>query len=187
MLMLGIDPGSQVTGFGVVRRAGSRLELVEMGVLRPGRGKPLPERLARLSDGMAELLARLEPDCVGMESVFHGPNTRSLVTLGQARGALLAQVGRAHKPVVELSPSEIKKAVTGRGSATKEQVGHMVGVLLGPSFRAPATGEPSGRSSSGAHEGTRVEAVPLDATDALAVAIAALHRRAASAPLSRGN
>ncbi len=169
MIMLGIDPGSQVTGWGVVRQRGSQLELIGMGVLRPGRGKPLSVRLAGLSQGLADLIAQHGPGCVGMETVFHGPNTRSLVTLGQARGALLAEVGRASLPLVELAPTEIKKAVTGRGSATKEQVGHMVGVLLGPSYR------------------TRNESrIPLDATDALAVAIASLHRQATSAPMARG-
>jgi crossover junction endodeoxyribonuclease RuvC len=92
--------------------------------------------------------------------VFHGVNTRSLVTLGQARGAILAAVGTRQAALTELSPSEIKKAVTGRGGATKEQVAHMVGVLLGPRAREVIAAAGAG----------------LDATDALAVALACLHR-----------
>jgi len=102
-----------------------------------------------------------------MESVFHGPNTRSLVVLGQARGSILAAVGATETRLVELSPAEVKKAVTGRGGATKEQVAHMIGALLGPAVRDMEQAL-----------GVRGK---LDATDALAVAIATLHREAHAA------
>ena len=94
-----------------------------------------------------------------METVFHGPNVRSLVTLGQARGALMATIGATGLTLLELAPRAVKKALTGRGGATKEQVEHMVGVLLGPALAKQTAGRRM-----------------LDATDALAVAIAALHR-----------
>jgi len=167
MLALGIDPGSLRTGWGLVRQHGSRLQLVDVGVLRPERGLELPQRLAALHAGLAELLGRHRPQLVGIESVFHGPNTRSLVVLGQARGALLAAVGAADPSgssctLVELSPAEIKKAVTGSGAASKDQVAHMVGALLGSQAQTRA----------GAHG----VVAGLDATDALAVAVAALHR-----------
>jgi crossover junction endodeoxyribonuclease RuvC len=161
MIVLGVDPGSQRTGWGVVAKRGHELVLVDLGVIKAGTARtPLHHRLAYLQVELSAILKTHEPDLVGMETVFHGPNTRSLVTLGQARGALLASVGSTGLPLVELSPAEVKKALTGRGGATKEQVKHMVGVLLGPAL-AKQTG------------GKRM----LDATDALAVGIAALHRQ----------
>jgi len=161
MVVLGIDPGSLRTGWGVVASDGSRLVAVDVGVLRPPASLPLPGRLARLHHDLARILELYAPEAVAIEAVFHGPNVRSLVTLGQARGALLACAGARDVPVLELSPAEVKKAVTGRGSATKDQVAQMVGVLLGTRARADLA----------------AAALPADATDALAVAIAALHRR----------
>ncbi len=162
MVVLGLDPGSLRTGWGVVESDGSRLVAVDVGVLRAAASLPLPARLARLHAEVARILERYAPEAVAIEAVFHGPNVRSLVTLGQARGALLAAAGARGVPVLELAPAEVKKAVTGRGSATKEQVAHMVGALLGAQARAQLA----------------TAALPADATDALAVAIAAIHRRA---------
>ncbi len=156
MIVLGIDPGSRRTGWGVVRAEGSQLTLLAAGVLRPSVKDRLEHRLACLQSELREVLDHHAPDWVGMESVFHGVNTRSLVILGQARGALMAEVGGCSARLIELSPAEVKKAVTGRGGATKEQVEHMVGVLLGPSAREMPR--------------------QLDATDALAVALATQHR-----------
>jgi crossover junction endodeoxyribonuclease RuvC len=163
MLVLGIDPGSQRTGWGVVESKGNELLLLDAGVIRAGSGLALEKRLAHLQRELQQILERFAPAMVGMETVFHGPNTRSLVTLGQARGSLMAAVGACDTMLVELSPGEVKKAVTGRGGATKEQVEHMVGVLLGPALRECLGGRRQ-----------------LDATDALAVAIATLHREALS-------
>jgi len=154
MLALGIDPGSWRTGWGLVRQDGSRVRLVEAGTITVQRGVPMAARLAALHERMAQTLDRCAPDRVGIESVFHGANTRSLVVLGQARGALIAAIGSRGLIFGELSPAEVKKAVTGRGRASKEQVAHMVGALLGP----------------------RVRELGVDASDALAVAIALLHR-----------
>lgn len=160
MIVLGIDPGSHRTGWGVIEVQGSRLRPVALGTLRATRVDGLERRLAVLQAGLEALLDEHLPEVVGMEAVFHGPNVRSLVTLGQARGALLAAVGARELPLVELSPAEVKKGITGNGAATKEQVEHMVAVLLGPELRALA--------------GDKRQ---LDATDALAVAVAAVHRR----------
>ena len=161
MVVLGIDPGSLRTGWGLVASEGSRLAVVGVGVVRAPASLPLPRRLALLHEELSRILQAYAPEAVAIEAVFHGPNVRSLVTLGQARGALLAAAGARDVPVLELTPAEVKKAVTGRGAATKDQVAHMVGVLLGPQARARL----------------EQEALPADATDALAVAIAALHRR----------
>lgn len=136
--------------------------LVALGVIRTPAAAGLPERLAHLHTALTDLLEQYRPELLGMETVFHGPNTRSLVVLGQARGALLTAVGQAAIPVSELTPAEVKKAVTGRGGAAKEQVSHMVGAMLGASALEAAAAEgAAGR---------------LDATDALAVALASLHR-----------
>jgi len=125
----------------------------------------LSQRLADLHAGLADLLSRYTPQLVAVESVFHGPNARSLVILGQARGALLAAVGSSGVRFVDLSPAEVKKAVTGRGGAAKDRVAQMVEVMLGPALaehlKALDIASAAGR---------------LDATDALAVAIAAIHR-----------
>jgi crossover junction endodeoxyribonuclease RuvC len=169
MRVLGIDPGSVRVGWGVVERVGSSLKLQAVGVVRPRARDPLARRLAHIHDELRSIRASYAPDLTAIETVFHGVNTRSLVTLGQARGVAMAVGGREEGEVFELSPSEIKKAVTGRGQATKEQVAHMVSVLLGP--QAQAAIEQSG--------------LPNDATDALAIAIAALHRVSTRAPRGR--
>jgi crossover junction endodeoxyribonuclease RuvC len=170
MLVLGIDPGSRRTGFCVLAEQGASLTVRDMGVIRPGDGLPLERRLALIYAAVAAMLRSYEPECVAIETVFHGVNTRALVTLGQARGVVMAAAGERERMLIELSPAEIKKAVTGNGQATKDQVAHMVGVLLGPAVRERIA-EARTRSSA------------MDATDALAIAIAAMHRRAA--PLGR--
>lgn len=163
MIVLGIDPGSRRAGWGIVKQEGSRLQLLALGVLRPPAKSPLEERLAVLHAGLLELVEEHRPDAAGMETVFHGPNTKSLVTLGQARGALLAALGATRLPLSEMTPGQIKKAVTGRGGASKEQVAMMVRALLGDAVERAE--KELGVVSS------------RDATDALAVAVATIHRQ----------
>lgn len=131
MLVLGLDPGSRHTGFGLVRRQGSRLEALDFGRLSPVPERALAERLGEIACGLEELLARHRPDCAAVEKVFHGANTRSLIVLAEARGALLATLGRRGVPVAELAPAEVKSAITGHGRAEKSQVARMVRLLLG--------------------------------------------------------
>jgi len=169
MIVLGIDPGSLRTGWGVVRSEGQRLHAAGLGVIRPGARLPLERRLAAIHAELVGILQSYAPECVAIETVFHGVNTRALVTLGEARGVVMAVAGSREARLIELAPAAIKKAVTGRGQATKEQVAHMVSVLLDPGSRQQLQQE----SARGAHH---------DATDALAVAIAALHRLALPAP-----
>jgi len=144
----------------VVGEQGGRLHALAEGVLRPRADWPLERRLAHLHEEVRRLLQSYAPDVVAIESVFHGVNTRSLVTLGQARGAILAALGARTGLLIELSPAEIKKSVTGGGRAGKAQVAHMLGVLFGPEWRA--------RQAQSRHS--------ADATDALGVALAGLHR-----------
>lgn len=126
MKILGVDPGSWVTGYGVVEGSVAHPRLLECGVIRPGRRTELPERLLNIYRGLLEVLDRLQPECMAVEGVFHGMNPRTAVTLAHARGAILL-AGAAHGiQVAEYAPAAIKKAIVGTGAATKAQVEFMV-------------------------------------------------------------
>lgn len=131
MIVLGIDPGTAITGYGVVARSGDgAVSLRECGVIRTEARAPLPERLRDIHEGVAELMVRHAPDVVAVEGVFFGKNVRTAVVLGHARGAILVAAALRDVEVVEYPPAEIKSAVVGTGRATKEQVGLMVQRLL---------------------------------------------------------
>jgi crossover junction endodeoxyribonuclease RuvC len=131
LIVLGIDPGTQVTGYGVVRGDGSSaMTLVECGVIRTQADQPLPYRLRQIHDGVTELLQRHRPDVMSIEDVFYARNVRTTVTLGHARGVILLAGEQAHVRVHEMAPAAIKKAVVGAGAATKEQVQFMTTRLL---------------------------------------------------------
>ena len=131
MLVLGIDPGTANTGYGVVRgtSVGSPT-LVECGVIRTHARDPLPARLREIYEGVAELIDRHQPDAMTVEGVFYSRNVRTTVVLGHARGVILLAAEQRGIRVDELAPAEIKKAVVGTGSATKEQVQFMLTRLL---------------------------------------------------------
>jgi crossover junction endodeoxyribonuclease RuvC len=129
--VLGIDPGTAATGYGVVEAPPGRPgRLLECGVLRPPRKAALPQRLAALHGTLRELIAQHRPDVVAVESVFYGKNVRTTLVMSHARGVLLLAAAEAGVPVAEFSPALVKKAVVGRGRATKAQVGFMVQQLL---------------------------------------------------------
>jgi crossover junction endodeoxyribonuclease RuvC len=129
--VLGVDPGTAATGYGVVvRRDGGAASLVECGVIRTGARQPLAHRLLEIYEGIGNVLERHAPDVVAVEGVFFGKNVRTTVLLGHARGAILVAAARAGLEVAEYSPAEIKNAVVGTGGATKEQVQFMVKKLL---------------------------------------------------------
>lgn len=131
MIILGIDPGTAVTGYGVVSRADDgALALLECGVIRTGSHAALPERLRDIYEGVSEVMQRHQPDAVAVEGVFFGKNVRSAVVLGHARGAILVAASLHQLEVAEYPPSEVKSAVVGTGRATKEQVQFMVQRLL---------------------------------------------------------
>lgn len=131
MLVLGIDPGTAVTGYGVVARgAAGAPRLVECGVVRTSPRQALASRLAQLYDGVTELLARHHPTAVAVEDVFYARNVRTTVVLGHARGVVLLAAERAGVAIHEYPPALIKKTVVGRGAATKDQVQYMVTKLL---------------------------------------------------------
>jgi crossover junction endodeoxyribonuclease RuvC len=145
--VLGIDPGSHRTGWGVIDLVQGRLLHVASGVVQAGQGSSA-ERLRAIADGLDEILARFAPQAVAIETVFHAKNAQSALLLGQARGVALLCVARAHAPVFEYTAGRIKQAATGRGRAEKAQVQSMVRLLLGLS-----------------------EQMALDTSDALAAAI----------------
>lgn len=130
MIVLGVDPGTAVTGYGVVARSGGAVTLLECGVVRTEASMPLPQRLRVLYEGVGEVLNRHNVDAVAVEGVFYAKNVRTSIVLGHARGAILLAATMRDLPVSEYSPAEIKSAVAGTGRATKEQVQFMVQRLL---------------------------------------------------------
>ncbi len=126
-MLLGIDPGTAVTGFGVVcmdRRR--RAELMQCGVIRTSPRVSLAVRLRELHEAVAALVGEFSPAAVSVEKVFQGKNVRSALTLGHARGVIILAAALGGVEVVEYTPREIKQAVTGTGAATKDQVAYMV-------------------------------------------------------------
>ncbi len=126
-LILGIDPGTAVTGYGVVAKTGGgAVSLVECGVVRTSSREALPVRIREIYEAVAALIERHAPSVVVVEDVFQGKNVQSALKLGHARGAILLAAALVEIPIAEYSPREIKKAVVGNGNATKDQVGFMV-------------------------------------------------------------
>ena len=131
MIVLGIDPGTAVTGYGVVRGDGSAPpSLLECGVIRTQPRTPLASRLKEIHDGIAELIARHKPDTMAVEDVFYAKNVRTTVVLGHARGVILLAGEERGVSIQEIPPASIKKAIVGAGAATKEQVQFMITRLL---------------------------------------------------------
>jgi crossover junction endodeoxyribonuclease RuvC len=130
-VVLGVDPGTAVTGYGVVARQGDgAVSLLECGVIRTHARAPLPERLRDIYEGIGEVIARARPSVLAVESVFYAKNVRTSVVLGHARGVVLLAAALRELTVAEYPPAEVKNAVVGAGAATKEQVGYMVQRLL---------------------------------------------------------
>jgi crossover junction endodeoxyribonuclease RuvC len=151
--VFGIDPGSERTGYGCVETDGRRHRLVTCGAISTS-GADFATRLAEIHTALAGHLRECRPAAVAIESLFHAVNVRSALKLGHARGVAMLAAVEAGVPVVEYSPSEIKRAVVGYGRAEKSQVQQMIKLLLGLA-EAPS---------------------PHDAADALAVALCHVHR-----------
>lgn len=146
--VLGIDPGSRLTGWGIVEHAASATRHVDNGVLVLDPKGLLCDRLLAIHDGITELIVRFDPDVVAIEGVFVARNPGSSMKLGQARGAALVAAARAGKPIYEYAPAEVKQSVVGHGRAEKCQIQAMIRIILG-----------------------LPEAAQADASDALAVAV----------------
>lgn len=126
-----MDPGTAITGFGVVEPGPGRVaRMVECGVLRTRAADPLPQRLQVLHEGLVELMVRHRPDALAVEGIFYATNVRTTIVLGHARGVILLAGAEAGVPVFEYSPAAVKKAIVGRGAARKPQVGFMIAKLL---------------------------------------------------------
>lgn len=126
-VFLGIDPGTAITGYGVVeRRNDGSVSLLECGVIRTSASESLPLRIREIFEGVQAIIERFDPEVVAVEDVFQGKNVRSALTLGHARGAILLAAALREVRIAEYTPREIKSAVVGNGNATKEQVGFMV-------------------------------------------------------------
>lgn len=162
MRVLGLDPGSRRTGYGLVARQGGRIECVVHGTIRTSECASLAERLATIATAVAGLLDEHAPDAVVVEEAFYHRNVRSTLVLGHVRGALLVTAAQRGIAVAEYSPRTIKLGVTGWGAAPKEQVAAMVQRLLGLARRPEA-----------------------DAADALAGALCHLSRPAAARAVDR--
>ena len=159
MLVLGLDPGSRRTGFGVVERSGNRLRCVHHGTIAPRAKLDLPQRLHEIAARVGDVIEQTRPECVVVEKAFYHESVHSTLVLGHVRGALLVTAVARSVAVAEYSPREIKMSVVGNGGATKEQVALMVRRLLGLS-----------------------ETPQGDAADALAAAVCHLHRARLTAP-----
>ncbi|HUI11072.1 MAG TPA: crossover junction endodeoxyribonuclease RuvC [Bacteroidota bacterium] len=157
--MLGLDPGTLVTGFGVVSRTGGRMTMLACGSIRNRAGTPMASRLRKIHDELSAVIDRHKPDEFAIESAFYGKNAQSALKLGHARGAAMLAAVRRGLGSTEYSPREVKKAVTGSGTASKAQVRYMVRSIL---------------SLGDARVG-------LDESDALAIAICHMHRLSGSA------
>lgn len=125
--VLGIDPGTAITGYGLVARSGDGgVTLLECGVIRTSPRQSLPTRIREIYDGLTDLIDRHRPHAVAVEDVFVGKNVHSALTLGHARGAILLAASHAELIIAEYGAREIKKAVVGAGGASKDQVAFMV-------------------------------------------------------------
>lgn len=127
--ILGIDPGSRITGYGVIELQGRRAVYLGSGCVRV-EGDSFPERLRTIFDGVEEVVAEFRPHEIAVEKVFVQRNVDTALKLGQARGAAICAVMNHALPVAEYSPAEVKKALVGRGAADKHQIQHMVKTLL---------------------------------------------------------
>ena len=131
VIVIGIDPGTANTGFGVVRTSGDRMVALDGGVIEIPPDLPAEERLARLHDSLGELIRWHEPKAMALEELFFGKNVASALSVGEARGVTLLAAARHAVPCFDYTPQAVKKAVTGSGSADKGQVQRMVAGLLG--------------------------------------------------------
>lgn len=153
VVVLGIDPGTATTGYGLVREEGDALQAVAFGVIHTEPGVPLAQRLASLYAQLSALVHTHQPDAAAVEELFFSRNVRTAMAVGQARGVALLALAHAHIPVDEYTPRQVKQAVAGYGNAAKDQVQEMVRLLL----NLPDVPQPD------------------DAADALAIAICHLH------------
>lgn len=130
MRILGIDPGTAITGFGVIDYDGHTFKFVDAGVIRTPKEQAMNERLLTVYDEMKELLEEFKPDVMSIELLFFARNVTTAMTVGQSRGIVMLAATQAKVPVFEYTPMQVKQAVTGYGKADKKQIQEMVKTLL---------------------------------------------------------
>jgi len=153
MIVLGIDPGTAITGYGLVREENGQAVAIAYGAITTPSDLPLPDRLKLLQRDLAAVIAQYQPDHAAVEQLFFNKNVRTALAVGHARGVILLTLAQANVPIYEYTPLAVKQAVTGSGRADKRQVQQMVTLLLSLS-KIPK---------------------PDDAADALAIALCHLH------------
>ena len=151
--ILGIDPGSRVTGYGIVDQTTTGIRYVASGCIRM-QPDGMPQRLKKIFDGVTELINLYQPEQLAIEQIFMHKNADSALKLGMARGAIMCATMQQNLPIYEYAARQVKQALVGKGSADKHQVQHMIKVLLG------IQGE-----------------MPMDASDALAIAMCHIHHQ----------
>ena len=153
MRVMGIDPGSNLTGYGIIEWKGDQLQPVHWGAIRTNSKNTFPRRLKNIYDELSEVISQYAPGAVAVEDLFFAANAKSALKLGQTRGVILLAAANQMVPIAEYTPLEVKQSVVGYGRADKKQVQYMVCRLLN----------------------LKTVPDPLDASDALAVAICHLH------------
>lgn len=153
MIVLGIDPGTARTGYGIVAREGSKLQMLDYGCIETVDDRPLAQRLLLIHEALSDLIESHQPEAVGVERLFFNKNVRTATAVGQSRGVVLLAAAEHGLPILEFGPHEVKLAVTGYGRAPKDQVQRMVQMVLA----MPELPRPD------------------DAADALAVAVCTAH------------
>lgn len=148
-IILGIDPGTVVMGYGIIKIDGNKLSVVTMGVIKLSKLQDHPERLKKIFDRTVSIINEYQPEQLSIEAPFFGKNVQSMLKLGRAQGVAIAAALSQDIPISEYSPRKIKQSITGKGSASKEQVSSMLEQLLN----------------------TKLDGVSLDATDGLAAAV----------------
>ena len=153
MVVMGIDPGTAITGYGLVEEKSGELVFITCGTITTSAGEPMPERLVAIHRGVTELIDQYHPQAVAVEQLFFSRNVRTALAVGQARGVVLLAAAHRSVPVSEYTPLQVKQAVVGYGRAEKAQVQEMVRLLLG------------------------LDSIPRpdDAADAVAVAVCHIH------------
>lgn len=161
MIIIGIDPGYAITGFGVLEYEGNHFKLIESGSIQTKAGIPLPTRIAKIYDDMNGLIEKYKPDAIAIEELFFNRNTTTAIGVAQGRGAVLIAAAKTNTPIYEYTPLQVKQGVTGYGRADKKQVQMMVKTVLG------------------------LEKVPKldDTTDAIAIGICHAHSHRFSKPI----
>lgn len=150
-IYLGVDPGIADTGYGVISQANGKLQVLDYGSIKTDKKLPIPERLKILEQSLSDIIKKYHPECAGVEKLFFCNNAKTAMDVGQARGVIILSLAKYNLPIIELTPLQVKQAVTGYGKADKKQVQQMVKTILN----------------------LKTIPQPDDAADALAIAICA--------------